>query len=169
MSLVQKKSRKVTKPTKLRSSITPGTVLILLTGRFRGKRVIFLKQLKSGLLLVTGPLKINGVPLKRVNQAYVVATSTKADISSCLEKLDKFDDLYFKREKKPSKKDSEKEFFENEQKEQKKVEVSEARISDQKEIDKQLITCLKNVPHLQDYLRARFTLTKGQFPHKLAF
>ncbi|KAI4333172.1 hypothetical protein L6164_018010 [Bauhinia variegata] len=153
------------KPTKLRASITPGTVLILLAGRFKGKRVVFLKQLSSGLLLVTGPFKINGVPLRRVNQSYVIGTSTKVDISGV--NVDKFDDKYFAKEVKKKKTKGEGEFFEAE-KEEKNVLPQEKK-DDQKSVDAALIKAIESVPDLKTYLGARFSLKAGQKPHELAF
>ncbi|KAL5976017.1 60S ribosomal protein L6, partial [Asimina triloba] len=153
------------KLTKLRASITPGTVLILLAGRFMGKRVVFLKQLPSGLLLVTGgsvylaaskegPFKVNGVPLRRVNQAYVIATSTKIDISGV--DVGKFDDKYFAKESKKKRKKTEGEFFEAE-KEGKRLLPQEKK-DDQKVVDAHLIKSIEAVPDLKAYLAARFSL-----------
>lgn len=61
---------------------------------------------------VKGPFKINGVPLRRVNQAYVIATSTKVNIDGV--NVDKFDDKYFAKEVEKKKKKGEGEFFETE-------------------------------------------------------
>ena len=102
-----KRKSKLPKPTHIQHALQPGQIVILLSGRFRGKRVVYLKKLDSGLLLVTGPYKYNGVPLKRVNQAYVLPTSTKVNLGDVAK--DVTDEL-FKRV--DIKRESEKDFFE---------------------------------------------------------
>merc|ERR1711907_456765 len=159
----KKNPKRVAKAEKLRESITPGTVLILLAGRFRGKRVVFLKQLDSGLLLVTGPYKVNGVPLRRVSQAYVIATSTKVELKSF--KLDaKFNDDYFKNPAKAASQKSEEDFFATAT--QKPV-IAPERISDQKDVDAQLLKIVSGVPQMKQYLNAKFSLKNGQYPHEM--
>ncbi|CAI5523466.1 unnamed protein product [Closterium sp. Naga37s-1] len=159
------KRARVNRPSKLRASITPGTVLIILAGRDKGRRVVFLKQLESGLLLVTGPFKVNRIPLRRVNQRYVIATSTKVDVSGV--DVAKFDDSYFAGEQKKKEKKSEGEFFETEKKE-KKV-VSQARKDDQAAVDEKILAAVGSEPLLKEYLSARFSLTSGDKPHRMQF
>jgi len=155
------------KPTKLRASIRPGTVLILLAGKYQGRRVVFLKQLASGLLLVTGPYKVNGVPVRRVNQAYVIATKTSVDISGV--KVDeKFNDAYFRKEKSKKKKKTEEQFF-AEEKDKKKEPLPANRVEDQKSLDAPLLAALKKNKDLIGYLKSRFALSSHQFPHELVF
>merc|ERR1711959_858077 len=159
-----KRARRFTpRAAKLKGSIVPGSVLILLAGKFRGSRVVFLKQLESGLLLVTGPFAVNGVPLRRVNQAYVVATSTKVELPNL--SLDKFDDKYFQKEATKSKKDAEGFLAE----EGEKKEVPQARKDDQKAADSAIVAAIKKVDSLQGYLSSKFSLSNGQFAHELKF
>lgn len=55
-----------------------------------------MKSLNSGNLLVTGPYAVNGVPLKRVNPAYVIATSTKVSLDGVNANVD---DAFFRKQK----------------------------------------------------------------------
>jgi large subunit ribosomal protein L6e len=154
------RKKKTTNQVKLRSSITPGTILILVSGKFQGKRVVFLKQLSSGLLLVSGPMKLNGVPIRRVNQAFVIATETKIDVSKV--DVNSIDDDFFKVDAPKKKKEL---LAEPEA----KVEVSAERVAAQKKTDLALLAIVKKTPGLKGYLSTPFTLTNGQYPHALKF
>lgn len=158
---IAKKARKTARPTRFRPSLQPGTILIILAGRFRGKRVVLLKTLSQGVLVVTGPFKINGVPIRRVGARYVIATSTKVDVSGV--DVSKFDDAYFAKEKAEKKADKE-EFFDGAKPLEKKP-LPEARSVDQKAVDEALLKCIKQTPHLSTYLASSFSLSKGDRPH----
>lgn len=156
-------SRKhIHKPRKLRASLKAGAVLILLSGRHRGKRVVMLGALPSGLVLVTGPYSVNGVPMRRVDPAYVIATSTQVDVSGV--DVSKFNDTYFKRTKKASSGDAD-----MDDSEEKKLTVPEHKVADQKTVDASLNAVIKKDRMLKGYLRSKFTLTNGQCPHELKF
>jgi len=159
------------KPTVLRKSITPGTILIILAGRFRGKRVVFLKQLPSGLLLVTGPYKYNGVPLRRINQAYVISTSTKINVAAI--NVHEINDEFFAKAKEKTDKKKPADFL-NEKEKKKKVVVSATRKAEQIRVDTALIAEISKTEKpktvgLKGYLKAKFSLKKGQAPHTLKF
>lgn len=163
-----KRASKTPKPTKLNPRIKPGTVLILLTGRFKGRRVVFLKQLKSGLLLVTGPYKVNGVPLKRISQAYVIPTSTTVPITGL--KTDAINDDYFKRAKAVKTGTGKDTIFKSRTEltaaEKSKIDAKKKQVA---ELDKPLLDAIKKTEFLSQYLKSRFTVRNGTKVHDLVF
>ena len=147
---------------KLRKTLTPGTVVIMLAGRFRGRRAVFLKQLASGLLLVSGPYGVNGVPLRRVNQSYVIATSTKVSIDAVDGKID---DSFFgkaKMSKSQKKKSKEADFF---------AEGAAAPVisAERKAAQEKVDAGIKLDATMKKYLKAKFSLSKHQAPHAMKF
>ena len=109
-------------------------------------------------------IRINGVPLRRVSQAYVIATSTQVDISS-ISIPESVNDAYFAKSK-ASKSTKEGEFF-GEGKEKKAF--PEEKKSEQKTVDAPVIEAIKKVTDLNKYLRASWGLSKGDRFHELKF
>ena len=169
--------------TTLRKSITPGTVLIMLAGRFRGRRVVALKQMpRNGPLVVTGPFKVNGVPLRRVNARYVIATSTKVDVAGV--DTSKITNDLFKRAAKEKRVKGSKDFMGDKDKKSAEAsatakkakstgpnagKVSDDRYKLQKTIDAALLANLKKDKEKIGYLRSVFTVKPGDMPHRMRF
>jgi len=154
----------------LRKTLTPGTVVIILAGRHKGKRAVFLKQLSSGLLLITGPFKLNACPLRRINQIYVIATKTKLNISK-VNLPESLDDKYFRRSRKSKKtsKSADPDIF---AKKNEGYVLSDQRKQDQENVDKQILSVVKAHPDkkiMYGYLGSTWALRKSEFPHKMVF
>lgn len=132
-----------------------------MAGKFRGKRCVVLSALESGLLLVSGPYQVNGVPLRRVSASYVIATSTSVDVSGV--DVASYTDKYFARSEESLKG----ELFAGD--EPKAAIVSDTRKADQKKVDAALLKAVDAVPMLKAYLGAKFSLSKGDKPHKMVF
>jgi len=170
--LIRQKRNPVHRPLiKVRKNITPGTVLILLLGKFRGRRVIFLKQMRgSGHLLITGPYKINGVPMRRVDQRYVISTSTKLDLKDVMIP-EKINDRWFRRNDARHKsiicaQKKKTDFFGKPKKRKRRSpEVKEFQM----QVDNQILPVIKKTVYLQHYLKSKFSLKPGQAPHKMKF
>ena len=154
---------KVPKKTHISAPLTSGQVVILLSGRFRGRRVVYLKNLESGLLLVTGPYKYNGVPLKRVNAAYVLPTNTTVKVDGKV--AEKIKDEFFK--KVEISRQKKEDFFEEDKK--KKERDTKERTDAQNEIDTVVKKAVDGVTMMKEYLRNRFALKDGDKPHLMKF
>merc|ERR1712228_214192 len=128
----------------------------------RGKRVVVLKSLESGLLLV-------GVPLKRVNAAYCIPTSSKLNVSGV--DVSKVGDSFFGKTKAKAAKNTEDQFFGNnaELSPEEKARVENKRTV-QKAVDAKLMELVKKQdPHFAGYLRTRFTLRNNMRFHEMSF
>lgn len=125
-----------------------------------------------------GPFKLNGVPLRRLNQAYVIATSTKVDVSGVSLSADVESDSFYSLSKKEkasrkaawSAKEAE-DFFDDEGNAKvDTADISAEKKAAQKAVDDQILAA----PEFKDkvfraYMSSRFTLSRGQKPHAMRF
>ena len=81
---------------------------------------------------------------------------------------DKINDAYFAKARAKGARSAEEEFFE-EGKPKAKEPLPESRTADQKTVDAAIIAAVKKTSALGKYLKASWGLSKGQYPHQMAF
>lgn len=145
-------------------NIKPGTVCILLKGRHAGKRVVFLRELPSGQLLITGPRKINQVSLTKVSRTFVIATATSIDLGD-FKLADAIDEKFLGLRKKPKAKD----ILGIEQQDKPKECKPKGWKKLKNSINKAVSKRVDAVPDMRSYLSTLFTLRKGEYPHEMKF
>jgi large subunit ribosomal protein L6e len=128
--------------------------------------------------VLTFGLRLNGVPLRRVSQAYVIATSTKVDITG-VSIPESVNDAYFAKAKaaKSTNEGKEKKAFPEEKKSEQKVgstphwslQGRDCRLTPRKSVDSALLSAISKVEHLSRYLKASWGLSKGDRFHELKF
>lgn len=151
---------------KTKPGLVPGSVLILLAGKFKGKRVVYLKTLDSGALLLTGPYKVNGVPIRRCHPKFCICTSTKVDVKGVDASgvTDKLFGRKWPNLRKLRKKRTEATMFNTEKE---KPTINPERKEVQKNINEALMKNLDT--DMKFYLKTRFKLKSGMYPHMLKF
>lgn len=106
---------------------------------------------------------MNGVPLRRVNQKYVIATSTKVSLDGV--DVSKIDDAFFARKAVKKAKGEEALFTTT-----KAVErLSAERKAAQEAVDAKLKANVDKVELMGAFLGAKFRLSKADKPHLMKF
>jgi large subunit ribosomal protein L6e len=129
--------------------------------------VVCLAHLPSGLLLVAGPFSVNGVPLRRVNPAYVIGTSTTVDVAGV--DVAKYDDAFFRKAEKAAAARPGRggDVTEADAARSAKAPLPAAYLAAQKAVDAALTAKLD--ADLKGYLGSTFSLQAGDRPHLLKF
>ena len=122
--------------------------MTMTTGRYRGRRAIFVKQLeKSGLIMVTGPFSVNKVPHIRIDQKEVIGTSLKVDLKGA--HYSSRDNAFSKKKKAAKKSKDETSFFAEEAEEKK--DLTDERKDDMTKMGGPLAD--EFAPDVRQYLR----------------
>lgn len=115
-----------------------GQIVIVLEGEFEGKRVVYLKSLENNLALCTGPSKINGVPFFKIDERYLLATSTSIDYNGVID-IDESNVVLSSRDE--------------------KVERMEVEGDEKMEmIDQTIVSAIEKVEFLKTYLAEEFVV-----------